>query len=183
VKRYIFVAAGAVVLALTVAACGARSGAATKPSTVSTTVAVRQVPGLGRILIDAAGMPLYVNDQDTAGMSSCNGACAVVWKPLTTSGTPTATGVSGKLGVVARSDGGRQVTLAGRPVYTFIADRSGAVTGNGVHDQFGTRSFSWHVMLSDGTTPAATASPSAGAGAGSGSSGSGSSSSGGGFHY
>jgi len=183
-KRYLALVAGLVAVAVTVAACGAKSSASTAPSTVSTTVGSRQVAGLGKVLIDAAGMPLYVNDQDGAGMPTCNGACAAIWKPLTVTGTPTGTGVSGKLGVVQRSDGSRQVTLAGRPLYTFVADSSGAVTGNGVHDQFADKQFSWHAMLADGTTPPASASPSPTSGSGSGSgSSSGGSSGGGGYGY
>ena len=173
-KRILALVAGLVALAVTVAACGAKSSAATAPSPIRTTVAARQVPGLGTILVDRAGMALYVNDQDRAGMASCNGACTAVWRPLTAAGTPTASGVSASLGVINRADGTRQLTLGGRPLYSFVLDRTGAVTGNGFHDQFANQKFSWHVILANGTTPAASAKQS---------SGSGSASSGGGLHY
>jgi len=165
-KRILVLTAGVLAVALTVAACGARSSAATAPTKISTTVGTRQVPGLGTILVSSAGLPLYVNDQDTGGMATCNGACALVWPQLKTSAAPTEKGVTGTLGVIKGTSGASQVTLNGRPLYTFIADRSGGVTGNGFHDHYGSQKFSWHVMLANGTTPPASASPSKSAGSG-----------------
>jgi predicted lipoprotein with Yx(FWY)xxD motif len=161
-KRILALVAGAAALALVVAACGARATAGTAPGTASLTVGTRQVPGLGTILGNAAGKPLYVNDQDGAGMSSCNGTCAAVWPPLRATGTPTAKGIAGTLSVIRRSDGTSQVALDGRPLYTFIADRGSAVAGNGFRDHYGSQHFSWHVVLADGAIPPASASPSAG---------------------
>ena len=36
---------------------------------------------------------------------------------------PTATGVTGKVGVITRTDGTKQVTVNGRPVYLFVGDK------------------------------------------------------------
>jgi len=189
-KRFLVLFAVVAAVAATVAACGAKSSASTLPSAGSTTVAVKRVPGFGAILVTASGMPLYVNDQDRVGMPACNGACAVVWPALTVKGAPTQSGVTAKLGVVKRSDGTSQVTANGRPLYTFLPDngKGGQVTGNGIHDQYGSQTFSWHVVLSNGTAASTTAS-SAGSSSGGGSSGSGSSggasggATGGGLHY
>jgi predicted lipoprotein with Yx(FWY)xxD motif len=42
-------------------------------------------------------------------------------------------GVTGKLGVATRSDGGRQLSVAGHPVYTFVGDSApGQTNGQGV---------------------------------------------------
>ena len=41
---------------------------------------------LGRILVDGRGRTLYLFEKDKRGKSSCNGACAAAWPPLTTSG-------------------------------------------------------------------------------------------------
>jgi len=77
----------------------------------------------------------------------CKGGCTLIWLPLKApSGNPTAgDGVSGKLGVVKRPDGSRQVTLDGRPLYRFAEDGSdGKATGDGVADSFGGQKFTWN---------------------------------------
>jgi energy-coupling factor transporter ATP-binding protein EcfA2 len=56
------------------------------------------------------------------------------WPPLTAA-TPTAAGLSGKLTAVNDAHGG-QVAYHGHLLYTFISDRPGQVTGQGVQDFF-----------------------------------------------
>ena len=146
-KRFLIFVGAAVAVALTVAACGSRASA----TTTTTTVATKQVAG-ATVLVTAAGLPLYTNDQDSAAMVQCTGACATVWRPLTiASGSPTGTSAAGPLGVVALSDGTRQVTVNGKPVYTFVADKPGKVSGDNAHDQFGGMKFAWHVVATSGT--------------------------------
>jgi predicted lipoprotein with Yx(FWY)xxD motif len=97
-------------------------------------------------LVDSAGAPLYTSDQEKSGKVMCTGGCTQIWLPLRAKGQPTAgDGVSGKLGVIKRPDGSRQVTLDGRPLYRFAEDgSSGKATGDGVTDSFGGRQFTWH---------------------------------------
>jgi predicted lipoprotein with Yx(FWY)xxD motif len=147
-KRFLIFVGAAVAVAVTVAACGSRASATT---TTTATVATKQVAG-ATVLVTATGLPLYTNDQDSAAMVHCTGACATVWRPLTiASGSPTGTSAAGALGVVSLSDGTRQVTVGGKPVYTFVADKAGKVTGNDAHDQFAGERFSWHVVTTSGT--------------------------------
>jgi predicted lipoprotein with Yx(FWY)xxD motif len=56
--------------------------------------------------------------------SACQGACAVYWPPLLTTGQPAAgPGVDQRaLGFIVRPDGSHQVTYKGRPLYLFIKD-------------------------------------------------------------
>jgi predicted lipoprotein with Yx(FWY)xxD motif len=129
--------------ALAVAACG--GGAATAsplpaPSktttTPSQTATVRVASSrLGRILVDSAGRTLYLFKADTRTSSACSGACTVAWPPLLTGGAPaTAGGASAALiGTIPRSDGARQVTYNGHPLYLFVKDhKPGEVNGQGV---------------------------------------------------
>lgn len=81
--------------------------------------------------------------------STCNGACASVWPPLTTNGKPTAaSGVSAaKLGTTKRSDGRTEVTYNGHPLYTFAGDSApGQTTGQG-NQGFGAE---WDVLSAAG---------------------------------
>jgi predicted lipoprotein with Yx(FWY)xxD motif len=89
------------------------------------------------ILVNAAGFTLYTFANDTTGTSNCTGSCATVWPPLTPgNGAPTGgTGVTGTLATITRSDGTKQVTYNGKPLYTFQSDGSaGKATGDGVNN-------------------------------------------------
>ena len=55
---------------------------------------------------------------------------ATAWPPLTAA-APTSSGLSGKLTVVNDAHGG-QLAYNGHLLYTFITDRPGQVTGQGV---------------------------------------------------
>jgi predicted lipoprotein with Yx(FWY)xxD motif len=84
-------------------------------------------------------------------MVLCKGACVSIWKPLTISGgSPKGDSLSGKLGVVRRPDGSKQVTYNGKLLYTFYVDKPGEVRGDGAHDAFGGQKFSWHVVRASG---------------------------------
>jgi predicted lipoprotein with Yx(FWY)xxD motif len=146
----------AVAAALVVAACGGGSDSGNaQAGAAATTVSIASIDG-NDVLVDSKGAALYASDQEKDGTVRCTGGCASVWLPLTApgSGQPTAAGdVAGKLGVVKRPDGKRQVTLAGRPLYRFAQDGgSGKVSGDGASDSFGGRQFTWHVEGTGGTS-------------------------------
>lgn len=94
---------------------------------------------LGKILVDAKGMALYVFDKDTAGKSACTGDCLKNWPALTAKDaneTITAdASVTGKLSVIKRDDGTYQVAVDGMPLYYYAKDtKAGETTGQGVGD-------------------------------------------------
>jgi predicted lipoprotein with Yx(FWY)xxD motif len=132
------------VTALAVAACGGGGATAAappaaptpQPKSVSThPTAVRVAHShLGRILVNSAGRTLYLFKGDVPSKSRCSGACAVAWPPLLATGNLTAgPGVtSSKLGTITRSDGTKQVTYHGHPLYTFIDEKPGQTNGQGV---------------------------------------------------
>jgi|1186.fasta_scaffold28632_2 predicted lipoprotein with Yx(FWY)xxD motif len=102
-------------------------------TTAKTTVAVADSK-FGKILVDANGMTLYVDEKDKPGAPACTGACLTAWPPLTATGAPTAAAdVTGKLATVKASDGTTQVTVNGSPLYHWQGDKkAGDATGQDV---------------------------------------------------
>ncbi len=106
---------------------------------------------LGTIL-SAGGkhLTVYMFDGDKNGNTSCTGACARVWPPVTTSAAASVSGaaVAGNLGTITRPDGTKQVTYKGHPLYFFARDGdSGDAYGQGVVG-FGS---SWYVLKPSGS--------------------------------
>lgn len=131
---------------LTLCAVDVATGAATRPTTVSTHQTKR-----GKDLAALNGHALYMFTADRAGASKCTGSCATTWRPLLTSARPVAaagSGVNAKLlGTIRRANRALQVTYNGHPLYEFAGDRSaGEITGEGV-SQFGGK---WYIVNPSG---------------------------------
>jgi predicted lipoprotein with Yx(FWY)xxD motif len=95
--------------------------------------------GLGRVLVDANGMTLYmfVPDQQKNGKPTCYGDCAQAWPAFEADGELTAgDGVEQSLlGTVKRKDGATQVTYNNLPLYHFSGDQAaGDTEGQGLND-------------------------------------------------
>jgi predicted lipoprotein with Yx(FWY)xxD motif len=107
------------------------------------------------ILVNRGGLPLYYYRPDTAARSFVTGGLARLWPPLT-SAAPTGAGLSGRL-TVLKDAVGQQVAYNGHPLYTFVDDRGGQVTGQGVQGFLvatpGLASLSGHAAA--GTVPSA----------------------------
>ncbi|GAA4538901.1 hypothetical protein [Pseudonocardia xishanensis] len=112
---------------------------------------------LGTIVTNADGHVLHRFDGDSASpsTSTCTDTCAAQWPPvLLEDGTqPELLGVDPtKVGVLARPDGTKQVTLAGWPLYMYAQDDGSLTTtaGQGTDGK-------WFAVAPDGTkavTPA-----------------------------
>ncbi|AIY00187.1 hypothetical protein ART_0588 [Arthrobacter sp. PAMC 25486] len=115
---------------------------------------------LGTILVNGAGMAVYFYDQDkpNEAVSACTGPCISLWPAVTTTAaTPTIHGVTGTVGTITSTDGAKQVTLNGLPLYTYAADKNpGDTSGQGYGGI-------WWVVDANGakvmSAPAATSAP------------------------
>lgn len=87
-----------------------------------------------RILVDAKGDPLYTYPPDTPTKSLVSGQLAALWPPLLAK-APGIPGTAGRLTTVNTTNG-RQVAYNGHFLYTFVEDKPGHVTGQGVQDFF-----------------------------------------------
>jgi predicted lipoprotein with Yx(FWY)xxD motif len=103
------------------------------PATVQTATATVQ-GSTETILVDAHGLPLYIYQPDTASTSHVTGQLAALWPPLLAA-APTDRGLTGRLASVATTNG-KQVAYNGHFLYTFVEDRPGQVTGQGVQNFF-----------------------------------------------
>jgi predicted lipoprotein with Yx(FWY)xxD motif len=105
----------------------------------TTTITVSQNKTWGPTLTLKDGATIYRLTKDSKNMSVCTGKCATIWTPvLLAAGQSTATGVGvSHLGSFTRSNGTKQVTYEGIPLYLFTGDKKiGEVKGN-VKDTWG----------------------------------------------
>jgi len=147
-------------VALALAACGSSYGAKTAPAaavgTPSSAAAGSGVTlsaktgSLGAYLTDGAGRSVYEFSSDSATKSTCSGTCLTYWPALTASTPATAgTGVTAAdIGSLTRSDGSKQVTYKGHPLYYFALDKAaGDIKGQGLKD-FGAK---WWLLSPSGS--------------------------------
>jgi predicted lipoprotein with Yx(FWY)xxD motif len=148
-KRIILSVAAIGIAALALAGCssaatGTSGGSA--PAATGATLATGKT-SLGTIVVDGKGDSVYVFTSDTAnsGKSTCNDACASSWPAVaTTSSAPDVKGVTGTVGEITRTDGTKQVTLDGMPLYTYAGDSAaGDVAGQGMGN-------TWYVVTPAG---------------------------------
>lgn len=103
---------------------------------------------LGEFLIAGNGLTLYIFTPDEAGVSNCNGGCAVAWPPLTVADGEellAGAGVNGELSLITRDDGSSQVALDGAALYFYQDDATpGESNGQDVNDV-------WFVVDANGT--------------------------------
>ncbi len=66
---------------------------------------------------------VYSYSKDTKNHSVCTGRCALVWMPVLTTSAPQASGLSlSSLGEIRRSDGTKQLTFDGKPLYFYSGE-------------------------------------------------------------
>jgi predicted lipoprotein with Yx(FWY)xxD motif len=86
--------------------------------------------GIGNVLVGPKGHTLYLLTADSTNHTTCYASCASNWPPLITTGRPHAgTGATASLlGTALRSNGTRQVTYNGHPLYYFSGDSAAGQT-------------------------------------------------------
>ncbi len=170
-KRLIMLLAPA--LAVLAVGCGSSSSSSSTsssstPAAASTSsaaagaaqISTRTLSGLGTVLVNAKGDTLYTFAPDKAKKVTCVGGCAAVWPPLAlASGQKPAVSGQAKSSLVGSDPnpaGGRTVTYAGWPLYSYVTDTSpGSAHGQALNLNGGL----WYVIAPSGkliTTKAST---------------------------
>jgi predicted lipoprotein with Yx(FWY)xxD motif len=137
-------------------ALASAAGAATQASAQRSLPAARQSAAatvqlrhtsLGSILVSGSGRTLYEFTRDHGDKSSCVAisGCSEVWPSLKASGRPTAG--SGIKASLLSTTGGKQVTYAGHPLYTYSGD-----SGPGKTSYVGAKQFggTWYALTASG---------------------------------
>ena len=162
--RNIWGAAGLAAMALVVAACGssgsssssssspaAPASSSAAPTQASSSALMTATINGTKVVTNSRGFTLYWFVPDTSTTLKCNGSCATYWPPVKGPATAGA-GVTGTLGTITRSDGTKQATYDGHPLYTYIGDTApGQAKGNALNLSGGL----WYEMTVSGATPAA----------------------------
>jgi predicted lipoprotein with Yx(FWY)xxD motif len=146
------------------------SGAAVKRSQPATVKSASNSTLSEKVVVNAKGRTLYTLSGETPKHRLCtSAACLKAWPPLLipAHSKPVAgSGVSGHLSTVKHGKQ-LQVTLRGKPLYTFVGDKAaGDANGEGITNFGGT----WHAAAASSSsggspvtptpTPTATPSPS-----------------------
>jgi predicted lipoprotein with Yx(FWY)xxD motif len=164
----------------TPASSGTPAAAGSSSAAASGTVITTANSSAGAFLTNSSGRAIYLFMADSKDKSACSGACASAWPPVT--GTPTASGsaMMSDLGTITRSDGTKQVTYDGHPLYYFAGDTGGGTDKGQGLDGFGAK---WWLVAPSGSsiTTAVTLSGGSGGSGGSAPSPTSSSSYGGGY--
>jgi len=130
---------------------GAAATSTGSSSSGGQTVTTAKAGALGTFLVDGNDMAIYMFEKDKPGdgKSTCYGACAAAWPPVTTAGSPKALGaVDPKmLTTIKRTDGTTQVVYNGWPLYYYAGDSKGTTDGQGING-FGAP---WYVLAPSGS--------------------------------
>jgi predicted lipoprotein with Yx(FWY)xxD motif len=85
------------------------------------------------LLTNAKGLTLYTFAPDKVNKSVCYGDCATYWPPVP-GNMSAGPGVTGTIGTITRTDGTKQATYDGHPLYTYIGDHGpGTASGNNIN--------------------------------------------------
>ena len=157
-RRHAGFALTAAVVILGACGCGgsgksrpaAGSGTAA-PGGMTLTITARSVPRVGTVLVTSQDLVLYVFAPDHHRAITCTGSCLGTWPPLMLpSGSRLAAGAGVKpalLGSDRDPAGGRVITYAGWPLYTYTGDVDpGHATGQNLNLNGGL----WYVIRPSG---------------------------------
>jgi predicted lipoprotein with Yx(FWY)xxD motif len=118
-------------------------GAGISGNSASSAALVTELTRAGTVLASPRGLTLYYYTEDKRGngRSVCTGGCAAAWPPLVAPvRVPAGVHLPGPLGVITRTDGTKQVTINGYPIYRYADDtKPGQAAGNGAEGK-------WHVI-------------------------------------
>ena len=118
---------------------------ASAPATTATGLKTTTIGGT-KVLTNAKGFTLYSFAPDTPAMSKCYGTCAAYWPPVT-GAAAAGSALPGRVSTIMRTDGSKQLTYNGHPLYTYVGDSApGQARGSNLNLNGGL----WHEVPASG---------------------------------
>jgi predicted lipoprotein with Yx(FWY)xxD motif len=136
--KYIWLPVISVLLITNLDSCSKSSGYGNNtpatPNTPTVSVQVKTDSHFGSILTDGSGNTLYFFSPDAHGNSVCTGSCLVQWPAFYVASPTFGTGLDASdFSSITRSDGAKQTTYKGWPLYRYSLDANpGNIVGDGV---------------------------------------------------
>ena len=142
-------------LAASIPSCSKKDnggGTPTTPPVPKIQVQLRDDAKFGKIITDSNGRSLYFFSDDAGDTSTCYGGCATAWPPFNISNPTLADGLkSADFATTTRTDGNKQLTYKGWPLYYFSQDAvAGDVKGDPVARTWYVAKTDYTVMISNG---------------------------------
>ena len=139
------------VMALLAAMGAVAAGQAVANRAAPVQISTKKLLGLGTVLVNGKGRTLYMFVPDKRSKVTCVRTCAAIWPPvkLPSGAKPVASGQAkaSLLGSDPDPAGGRVVTYARWPLYTYVADRApGQAKGQALNLNGGL----WYVLAPSG---------------------------------
>src|ERR1700709_2347664 len=158
--RFILIPFLSIIVLSIFSSCSKSSGGGYGSTTPPATIPPSNVPGpafqlktdshFGSILADGNGNTLYFFSLDADGKTACTAGCLAVWPVSYNAGTTFGAGLAASdFSSITRSDGSKQTTYKGWPLYTYTGDAAaGAVNGDGIEGAWFVAKPDYTVMLS-----------------------------------
>lgn len=155
---FIFIPFLSIIVLGTLSSCSKSSGgygSSTPPAPIApaiTPTAAFQLKNdshFGSILADGNGNTLYFFSLDADGKSACTAGCLAIWPVSYNASTSFGAGLTASdFSSITRSDGSKQSTYKGWPLYTYAGDpTAGAVNGDGFQGVWFVAKPDYSVML------------------------------------
>ena len=121
------------------------------PAKPTVHIQVKQDATFGSVMTDSAGRTLYFFSIDANGSSGCTGGCVTAW-PVFYKENPTLDTAlaASDFGSITRTDGAKQTTYKGWPLYYFQNDlKAGDIKGDGAANIWFVAKPDYTVMLAN----------------------------------
>jgi len=128
------------------------NGGNNPPPAPADNIVLRTDSQFGSILTDSNGNTLYFFSPDANGNSACTAGCLALWPVTYYASLKTGTGLDASdFATITRSDGAKQTTYKGWPLYTYAGDAAATdVKGDGIDKIWYVAKPDYSVMLAVG---------------------------------